>query len=62
VDQAIPARPIKRKVLDKRRSLQNASGNLLDIHRDGESVRRGVTGVSGAAPAASSLMSEVAVS
>jgi hypothetical protein len=32
VDQAI-ARPVNREGLDKRRSLQIASGNLLDIHR-----------------------------
>ena len=33
MDQANAARWVKREVLDKRRSLQNASGNLLDIHR-----------------------------
>ena len=32
MDQAI-AGPVNRDVLDKRRSLRNASGNLLDIHR-----------------------------
>jgi len=32
VDQPI-AEPVNREVLDKRRSLRNASGNLLDIHR-----------------------------
>ena len=32
MDQAI-AGPVNREVLDKRRSLRNASGNLLDIHR-----------------------------
>ncbi len=31
--EANAARWVKREVLDKRRSLQNASGNLLDIHR-----------------------------
>ena len=33
MDQAIGGRPAKQEVLDKRRSLQNPSGNLLDIHR-----------------------------
>jgi hypothetical protein len=32
VDQPI-ARPVNREVMDKRRSLRNASDNLLDIHR-----------------------------
>lgn len=32
VDQPI-AEPVNREVLDKRRSLRNASGTLLDIHR-----------------------------
>ena len=35
VDQPI-AEPVNREVLDKRRSLRNASGNLLDIHRHRE--------------------------
>jgi hypothetical protein len=40
MDQANAARWVKREVLDKRRSLQNASGNLLDIHRapEGQNV------------------------
>ena len=37
MDQAI-AGPVNRDVLDKRRSLRNASGNLLDIHRPTPSV------------------------
>jgi hypothetical protein len=35
VDQPI-AEPVNREVLDKRRSLRNTSGNLLDIHRPAE--------------------------
>ena len=35
MDQAIGGRPAKQEVLDKRRSLQNPSGNLLDIYVDG---------------------------
>ena len=43
MDQAIGGRPAKQEVLDKRRSLQNPSGNLLDIHRPtvGHAVHRG---------------------
>jgi hypothetical protein len=33
MDQAIAGHPVKWEVLDKRRSLRNTSGNLLDIHR-----------------------------
>ena len=40
MDQAIAGHRVKREVPDRRRSLRNASGNLLDIHRDQESAWR----------------------
>ena len=36
MDQAIGGYPVKREVQDKRLSLRNKSGNLLDIHRVGQ--------------------------
>ena len=33
MEQAIAGRPVKQEVRDKRRSLRNARGNLLDTHR-----------------------------
>ena len=47
MDQAIGGRPAKQEVLDKRRSLQNPSGNLLDIHRDHQSGQPGDPEVAG---------------
>jgi hypothetical protein len=40
VDNAVTGYPDKQEVLDRHRSLQNASGNLLDIHRMQEGVPR----------------------
>ena len=44
MDQAI-AGPVNREVLDKRRSLRNTSGNLLDIHRPLPSSRMARKGI-----------------